>query len=462
MKRTLAFVLIFTMLLGLLCACAKTPTANDPASTEGGTQTQEPAENAGGEAVSLTLLTRCLNDSSATYNVLWEREKAWAEAHPEITITDNSVFEAEQFNNKFKICVANGEMPDLIFSYGGPAFKTYVDNGLILDLMPYIEKDPELKAWYDSFQPSALSTVTYSDVDGLYGMPIEMFATGLYYNKAIFEENGLTPPTTIGEFEEVCEALLAKGIQPMTIGDKSVYRGGHFLGELFAKRFGGEYFTKLQSGEMKFTDSEVKELFELVKKWQDKGYFGEGLTTIDQETERTMFASGETAMLQMALSYLPSIVTATDDAGVFPSEQIGFVAFPYFEEYPENQNVWHGGPSGVLSVSASSSEAQILAALDLIRCLTNQESSEQRSAVNGSFISCVKDVSLPDDMPQAAIEFHEVYANMTGCSKEPGEAYTGTVLSVFRDQVQAMLAGTDIDTVLATIQTAADESLAEQ
>ena len=51
---------------------------------------------------------------------------------------------------------------------------------------------------------------------------------------------------------------------------------------------------------------------------------------------------------------------------------------------------------------------------------------------------------------------------MTGCSKEPGEAYTGTVLSVFRDQVQAMLAGTDIDTVLATIQTAADESLAEQ
>ena len=114
----------------------------------------------------------------------------------------------------------------------------------------------------------------------------------------------------------------------------------------------------------------------------------------------------------------------------------------------------------MLSVSASSSEAQILATLDLIRCLTNQESSEQRSAVNGSFISCVKDVSLPDNMPQAAIEFHEAYANMTGCSKEPGEAYTGTVLSVFRDQVQ--LAGTDIDTVLATIQTAADESLAEQ
>lgn len=419
-------------------------------------------ETSSEDSVSLTLLTRCLNDSSATYNVLWEREKEWAANHPEVEITDNSVFEAEQFNNKFKICVANGDMPNLIFSYGGPAFKTYVQNDLILDLTPYIENDADLKEWYEAFEPNSLSTVTYSDIDGIYGIPLEMFATGVYYNKTIFEENGLEPPTTISEFEEVCDALLEKGIQPMTIGDKSVYRGGHFLGELFTKRFGGTYFEDLQSGEMKFTDPEVKELFELVKSWQEKGYFGEGLTTIDQETERTMFANGETAMLQMALSYLPSIVTATDDAGVFESEQIGFIPFPYFEEYPENQNVWHGGPSGVLSISADSSEEQISATLDLIRYLTNKETSEQIGEVNGSFISCVKDVELPEDIPGAAIDFHEAYANMTSCSKEPGEAYTGTVLSVFRDQIQAMFAGSDVDMVLSIIQDAADEALMEQ
>ncbi len=54
-------------------------------------------------------------------------------------------------------------------------------------------------------------------VDGhVYSMPVNMHReNALFYNKQIFADNDLEPPTTVAEFFAVCEALKAAGVTPV-------------------------------------------------------------------------------------------------------------------------------------------------------------------------------------------------------------------------------------------------------
>ncbi|WP_275592553.1 extracellular solute-binding protein [Aquamicrobium sp. NLF2-7] len=48
----------------------------------------------------------------------------------------------------------------------------------------------------------------------IYGVPMEQDLMGVYYNPALFEENGIAVPTTYAEFQAAVEAFKAKGITP--------------------------------------------------------------------------------------------------------------------------------------------------------------------------------------------------------------------------------------------------------
>jgi len=54
-------------------------------------------------------------------------------------------------------------------------------------------------------------------VDGrIYAMPVNIHReNALFYNKQIFADHHLTPPTTLAEFLTVCATLKAAGITPV-------------------------------------------------------------------------------------------------------------------------------------------------------------------------------------------------------------------------------------------------------
>jgi glucose/mannose transport system substrate-binding protein len=62
--------------------------------------------------------------------------------------------------------------------------------------------------------PDVLRNVT---VNGkIYAMPVNIHReNSLFYNKQIFADQGLTPPSTLSEFLDVCRALKAAGITPV-------------------------------------------------------------------------------------------------------------------------------------------------------------------------------------------------------------------------------------------------------
>ena len=60
----------------------------------------------------------------------------------------------------------------------------------------------------------------------------------MWYNKKVFADNGLKPPTTWDEFFKVADALKAKGIVPLVIGTKEGWEAGHTFETILAQRPG--------------------------------------------------------------------------------------------------------------------------------------------------------------------------------------------------------------------------------
>ena len=61
------------------------------------------------------------------------------------------------------------------------------------------------------------SILDLTKLDNMYVIPTNKNIEGIWYNKEIFEEQGLEVPTTMDEFMDVCEKLNDAGIQPLTV-----------------------------------------------------------------------------------------------------------------------------------------------------------------------------------------------------------------------------------------------------
>jgi len=85
----------------------------------------------------------------------------------------------------------------------------YVERGALSDLGDMPEADrilPELKPLIDV-------TATYPGRTSV--LPYSLMAAAVLYNRQIFAQQGLQPPTTWDEFVAVCDALTAAGITPI-------------------------------------------------------------------------------------------------------------------------------------------------------------------------------------------------------------------------------------------------------
>ena len=93
--------------------------------------------------------------------------------------------------------VAAGTPPDIIDVQGG-LWLEYAANGGLLDMTPYLEKEPEVR---DRFNADYLANWVYED--GNYMLPFYISKTLLFYNKRMFEEAGLDGPPE--SFDEILD-----------------------------------------------------------------------------------------------------------------------------------------------------------------------------------------------------------------------------------------------------------------
>lgn len=107
----------------------------------------------------------------------------------------------EDMITKFLTASTSGNAPDIMF-WDRWRTALYAPRGVLLPINDYMANDGITP---DGFYQEALRELSWDD--NIYGLPLTVDARALFYNKALFEEAGLEPPTTWEELEQAAIAL---------------------------------------------------------------------------------------------------------------------------------------------------------------------------------------------------------------------------------------------------------------
>lgn len=199
-RKVLATVLSLCMTTSLLAGCGNggAETVDPTIPTEQNTTEQNnpeevvDSEKQEHEPVELTLWVTSRNaDDWST-----DMEKQFLEEHPWITL--NKVVKEGDPGNEFYQAVAAGNAPDLI-RVSFTMMNSYMASNILEPLNRYVEN-------WDEWENYTQEYVDMFTVDGnIYGVPSSVSPMLFGYNKALFEEAGISePPKT---WDEALESL---------------------------------------------------------------------------------------------------------------------------------------------------------------------------------------------------------------------------------------------------------------
>jgi raffinose/stachyose/melibiose transport system substrate-binding protein len=232
----------------------------------------------------------------------------------------------DPFKTKLKVAMGAGNPPDVFPSWGGGPLYEYVKADQILDLTEMMNKDN----YKNRFLDGAISMVTF---DGkVWALPVENVSVAVvFYNKKIFQDNGLQIPKTYSELLDVCKKLKAKGIAPFALANKTKWTGSMYY-MYFVDRMGGtDVFTKAATRTGgSFEDPAFTKAGQMIQELVKMGAFCEGFNGLDYDTgqSRTLMYSGKAAMELMG-SW--NISTIKGENEKFYNENLDFFPFPAVE-----------------------------------------------------------------------------------------------------------------------------------
>jgi multiple sugar transport system substrate-binding protein len=120
-------------------------------------------------------------------------------ANPNITVKVD-VSDWDSYWTKLKTLLSAGTPPD-VFAMDAPLYLDYQSRGVLLNLQPYLDKNPDmLKGVY----PQTLEA--YKTPDGMYGLPRDFQTIALFYNKDMFDAAGVAYPTADWTYDDLRNA----------------------------------------------------------------------------------------------------------------------------------------------------------------------------------------------------------------------------------------------------------------
>lgn len=131
-----------------------------------------------------------------------------------------------------------------------------------------------------------------------YGIPLDISAYGVYYNKDVFKKYGLTIPKTADELKKVCQTLLNNGVQPFgaTFGESWCQK--HFCyayAYIDCVENNSNWFSEKMSLKSKFpNDSQFKQAISDMASY--KKYWGNDPFSTSWDNVLSGIATGKIAM----------------------------------------------------------------------------------------------------------------------------------------------------------------------
>ncbi|WP_026505455.1 ABC transporter substrate-binding protein [Butyrivibrio sp. NC3005] len=217
MKRKFMGIAMATLMgIGALTGCATTTVEDEGGSSNGsesGNTAEEKSES------SETSLTGNGDKTLHVFLYMQEHEKKAYEELVKKFVDENKdeikevVFEIttqDEYNQKMIANMTANDMPD-VFYVGPSAVRSYVDNGYIMALDDYIDKDTMNSVWGTTQEIYRYDGKNVGK-GSLYALPKDLSCFAFAYNKDLFDAAGVEYPNpekpyTYDEFKEVCKKL---------------------------------------------------------------------------------------------------------------------------------------------------------------------------------------------------------------------------------------------------------------
>ena len=239
------------------------------------------------------------------YEVKQKQVERFNEIYPDIEIVgDTYAYAIDTFMAK----ATAGTLPTVTPTWFTEVNKI-ISGGYAAELTDSLDK----AGWLSQMNPDILKYV--SDKEGkVYGIPFKVYAQGLYINKPLFEQAGLTDgegnviiPKTYDELYETAKTIKEKtgkaGFGLPTINNNG---GWHTVNIAWA--YGADFLKKSSDGKYESTlnTSETVAAYEWVKKMRAAKVFPDNPNLV-MDNLAELFASGQLAMMFGSPNYIASM-----------------------------------------------------------------------------------------------------------------------------------------------------------
>ncbi len=364
-------------------------------------------------------------------NVEFQRSlvKKFNDEHPNIELTFDSALAGLEFMTegmqKLRIAFENDAGPDIMGGVdAGAALEAIVSSGKVMDLTQAFNE----RGWSDKFPPQLIELVT---IDGkIYALPIDIETVGLYYNKDMFDEVGVSVPETYEEYLTVLQKLTDAGYYGYAMG-----LAGGWPSALMASAFmylsAGSEYRDVLSAEQAWTDCD--RCLQGLQAFHDivvSGYTNPEVLGIDQDQANDLFFQGKTAMTLSG----PWTISAIWDAEV--EFEVGFFYLPPID--PETDIRTFGGAGGTVLISSATKHPE--AALDYLDWFFSEAMAQE--VLRGAGAVEPLNFEVPSDIDPLVYQVAQAtLANFDSVGFWPVTYLAPQVFAQMNQFVQGMMAG---------------------
>lgn len=364
-QRRFAALIGAIAIVAAACGGAASPSPSAAAPSTGASPSAAASPSANAEPVTVEWWHITTGDPGKS--VFQGIADAYTAAHPNVKI-NITILENEAFKTKLATSLQSGEVPDLFQSWGGGIMAAQVDAGALKDITA------DIASWKDTINPGALSIYSYKGAQ--YGVPWDMGMIGVWYNKALFTQAGITaPPATWDEYLADVGKLKTAGIVPLAIAGKDMWPSMHLWTYLALRIGGGENMAQMvQTGNWN-TDACTKAGDEVLK-LNALNPYQDGFKAADYNAEAAAVGNRKAAMEVMG-QWAPAVQMdqSADKKGL--GADLGWFPFPTVTGGAGAATDGVGGGNGIAVGKDASPEA-----LDFLKFFSSVENATKINTAN--------------------------------------------------------------------------------
>ncbi|WP_010237153.1 ABC transporter substrate-binding protein [Clostridium arbusti] len=252
-------------------------------------------------------------------NIFKQLGEKFEKENPNIKVYVNTPNDAYSL---LKARIVKGDVPDIVGLGAEQYYVDYAKAGVFTDLADS-EVIKKVKPAYSEM---------LADLEGesgrVHAVPYAANATGVIYNKDLFNQMGLKIPKTWAELEEVCKTIQKQGKTPFYMGYKDDWTINCAWNPLAGNFTDSDFYGQVTDGKKSFSKSyeePLKRLEELTK-------FSQGdVFSYSYNNATVGFAKGESVMYIQGNWAIPMIKKTN------PSINIGIFPMPVMDNEKENK-----------------------------------------------------------------------------------------------------------------------------